>query len=206
MKNLMKSSLYLLSFTFLLASCGGESSTKGNWSSSDMDRCTSDMISEMKDDPESEEILSLSGSTMEEFAACACEKVSEVFDSYSIADADESMTEEEAGMLILSCFGDLEDIIKLGLEMEDSSVSSRNLSYTCPLCNGVTEFSCPDCGDDLIWCELKSVGEIISLHCPICEWTDFATTENCSHCDKDLRSSTKFWLNKSGLNHSNCDW
>jgi hypothetical protein len=126
MKNLMKSSLYLLSFTFLLASCGGESSTKGNWSSSDMDRCTSDMISEMKDDPESEEILSLSGSTMEEFAACACEKVSEVFDSYSIADADESMSEEEAGMLMLSCFGDMEDLIKLGMEMEDESTSEEN--------------------------------------------------------------------------------
>ncbi|MGY8951224.1 MAG: hypothetical protein ACKVJW_05535 [Flavobacteriales bacterium] len=126
MKNLMKTSIYLLSFNFLLASCGGESSTKGNWKSNDMDRCTSDMISEMKDDPESENILSLTGFTLEEFAACACEKVSQVFDSYSIADADESMNEEEAGMLILSCFGDMEDLIKLGMEMEDESTSEEN--------------------------------------------------------------------------------
>ena len=118
MKNLMKLSLCLLSFTFLLVSCG-ESSVKGKWTSSDMDRCTSEMISEMKGDPESEEMLVLAETTPEEFAACACEKVSEIFDSYSIADADESMTEEEAGMLILSCFGDLEDLIKLGMEMEE---------------------------------------------------------------------------------------
>jgi len=203
MKNLMKSSLYLLSFTFLLASCGGESSTKGNWTSSDMDRCTSDMISEMKGDPESEEILSLSGSTMEEFAACACEKVSEVFDSYSIADADESMSEEEAGMLMLSCFGDMEEIMNLGMEMEDESVSSRNLTYTCPLCDGVTEFSCPDCSSDLIWCELD--GDVTSYHCPSCEFYDLIW-ETCAHCDKDLRSSTKFWTNKSGQNHDDCDW
>ena len=116
----MKTSLYLLSFTFLFMSCV-DSSKKGAWSSSDMDRCTSEMISVMKDDTESEEILSLSGSTMEELAACACEKVSEVFDSYSIANSDESMTEEEVGMLILSCFGDMEDLIKLGMEMEEES-------------------------------------------------------------------------------------
>ena len=121
----MKLSFYLLSFTFLLGSCGGESSTKGNWSSSDMDKCKTDMISEMQNDPESEEILSLSGKTMDEFAACACEKVSEKFDSYSIADADESMTDEEAGMLILSCFGDLEDLIKLGMEMEEDEVTTE---------------------------------------------------------------------------------
>ena len=126
MKKLIKTSIYLLSFIFILSSCGGESSTKGNWTSSDMDRCSSDMISEMKDDPESENILSLTGSTLEEFAACACEKVSQVFDSYSMADKDESMTDEEAGMLILSCFGDMEDLIKLGMEMEDESTSEEN--------------------------------------------------------------------------------
>jgi len=121
----MKLSIYLLSFTFLLVSCGGESSTKGNWSSSDMDKCTSDMMSEMKADPESEEMMVAAGTSYEEFANCACEKVSELFDSYSIADADESMTDEEAGMLILSCFGDLEDLIKLGMEMEEDEVTTE---------------------------------------------------------------------------------
>ena len=124
MKNLMKLSLCVLSFTFLLTSCG-ESSMKGKWTSSDMDRCTSDMISEMKADSESEEMMEAAGTSYEEFAACACEKVSEIFDSYSIADADESMTEEEAGMLILSCFGDMEDLIRLGLEMEEDEVTTE---------------------------------------------------------------------------------
>ena len=127
MKNLIKTCLYLLCFTFLLASCGGESSTKGNWTSSDMDRCTSDMISEMKDDPESEEILSFSGSTMEEFAKCACEKVEELYESEPEAStALDEMSDEEIGMLILSCFGDMEDLIKLGMEMEDESTSEEN--------------------------------------------------------------------------------
>ena len=124
MKNLIKLSFYLLSFTFLLGSCGGESSTKGHWSYSDMDRCTSDMISEMKADSESEEMMEAAGTSYEEFAACACKKFAEIFDSYSIADADESMTDEEAGMLILSCFGDMEDLIRLGLEMEEDEVTT----------------------------------------------------------------------------------
>ncbi len=125
MKNLIKLSLYLLSFNFLLVSCGGETSTKGNWSSSDMDRCTSDMISELKADPESEAMMAAAGTSYEEFATCACEKVSEIFDSYSIADADESMSDEEAGMMILSCFGDLEDLIKLGMEMEEDELTTE---------------------------------------------------------------------------------
>ena len=117
MKNLIKLSLYLFSFTFLLVSCG-ESSTKGNWTSSDLEKCKSDIISEMQNDIESADILSLSGKTMDEFATCVCDNVSELFDSYSIADADESMTEEEAGMLFLSCFGE-ESLIDLGIEMEE---------------------------------------------------------------------------------------
>ena len=123
MKNLMKTSLYLLSFTFLLISCGGESSTDG-------------------DSPEK-------NTTIEE------------------------------------------------------TVSSRNLTYTCPLCDGVTEFACPDCDNDLIWCELD--GDVTSYHCPSCEWYDLIW-ETCAHCNKDLRSSTKFWINKSGENHSDCNW
>ena len=120
MKNLIKLSLYLLSFNFLLVSCGGETSTKGNWSSSDMDRCTSDMISEMKADPESEEMLILAGTTMEEFATCACEEVEKLYKSeYEASIALDGMSDEEVGMMVLSCFGDLEDLITLGMEMEE---------------------------------------------------------------------------------------
>lgn len=126
MKNLIKLSIYLLSFTFLLVSCGGETSTKGNWTSSDMDRCTSDMISEMKEDPESEEMLTLAGTTMEEFAACACEEVEKLYKSeFEASIALDGLTDEEAGMMILSCFGDLEDLIKLGMEMEEDEVTTE---------------------------------------------------------------------------------
>ena len=121
MKNLTKLSLYLLPCIFLLVACGGETSTKGNWSSSDMDRCTSDMISEMKDDPESEEMLELAGVSMEDFASCACEKVESLYESESAASiALDGMSDEEVGMLILSCFGDLSDMIEEAVELEES--------------------------------------------------------------------------------------
>ena len=124
MKNLIKRFLYLLSFTFLLISCGGESSTEGN-------------------SPEENTII-------------------------------------------------------------EESVSSRNLTYMCPLCEGVTEFSCPDCAGELIWCDLD--GDVQTLHCPTCEWYDVIFMEGCAHCGKELRSPTKFWTNKSGKNHSDCNW
>ena len=209
MKNLIKSSLYLLSFTFLLVSCGGESSTKGNWTSSDIDDCKSDIILEMKGDPEAEQMLVLAGTTPEEFATCGCGKLEGLYESKYEADIDaDNISEEDAMLIFLSCFGDLESLIDLGMEMEEESIeevaSSRNLTYTCPLCDVVTEFSCPDCGDDVIWCEMT--GDIVSIHCPSCEWRGGPWSETCSSCDKDLRTATKFWNNQSGQNHSDCDW
>ena len=120
MKNLTKLSLYLLPCIFLLVACGGETSKKGNWSSSDMDICTSEMISEMNDDSESEEMLEMAGVSMEEFASCACEKVESLYGSYSAADvALEGMSDDEVGMLILSCLGDLSAIIGDAVEAEE---------------------------------------------------------------------------------------
>lgn len=119
---------FLLSFliAFLLTSCGGETSIKGNWTSSDMDRCTSDIISEMKADAEAEEMLTLAGTTMEEFATCACEELEKLYKSqYEATIALDGMPEEEAGMMILSCFGDLEALIKLGMEMEENEVTTE---------------------------------------------------------------------------------
>ena len=119
MKNLMKLSFYLLFFTFLLGSCGGESSTKGNWSSSDIERCKDEGIVELENDDELNEMMDVIGSTSDEFVSCVCETLEEKFDSYNIADVEmNAMTDEESVMVILSCFGDLEDLIKLGMEME----------------------------------------------------------------------------------------
>jgi hypothetical protein len=124
MKNLITKSLYLFTFTFLLISCGGQSSTEGN-------------------------------------------------------SLEENTTIEE-------------------------SVSSRNLTYMCPLCTGETEFSCPDCTGELIWCEFD--GDVHSIHCPTCEWVGYIMTEGCAHCGKELRNRTKFWTNKSGQNYSDCQY
>ena len=67
MKNLMKTSLYLLSITFLFISCG-DSSKKGAWSSSDMDKCKSEIKKGMYEDDGKEEVdemLSSFGKTMD---------------------------------------------------------------------------------------------------------------------------------------------
>ena len=112
MKNLIKLSLCLLSFTFLLVSCG-ESSIKGKWTSADMNRCTSEMKAEMKVEAGVDEMLELTGNTMDGFAACACEKIEVLYESLDEANiALDGLSDEEAGMLILSCFGDLEDLIR----------------------------------------------------------------------------------------------
>jgi hypothetical protein len=205
MKDLIKLSLYLFSFTFLLVSCGGETSTKGNWTSSDLEKCKSDIISEMQNDPASEEILSLSGKTMDEFATCVCDNVSEAFDSYSIADEDESMTEEEAGMMFLSCFGE-ESLIDLGIEMEEgeetepeTTSTETNISYTCPLCDGITHINCKDCSNtNLVWCHASYDDIINQIRCLKCEWSTYASWGSCSHCNKSMRDNDKFWSNQTG--------
>ena len=208
MKNLMKTSLYLLSFTFLFISCG-DSSKKGAWSSSDMDKCKSEIKKGMYEDDGKEEVdemLSSFGKTMDQVSACMCEEFEKKFSSFEEADNEDknSMSEEEAGKLMMTCCGlDLPDETYESADDTYETVSSRNLTYMCPLCEGVTEFSCPDCDNDLIWCVFDR--DVTSYHCPTCEWNDFLF-ESCAHCNKELRSSTKFWTNKSGENHSDCEW
>jgi len=103
MKNLMKLSLCLLSFTFLLVSCG-ESSIKGKWTSSDMEKCKVEGIKEIEKDTETEEMMALMGTSNDEFVSCACEKFEEKYDSYSIASIEaDKMSEEEAGIMMFSC-------------------------------------------------------------------------------------------------------
>jgi len=107
MKNLIKTSLYLLSFTFLLISCG-ESSTKGDWSSSDMNSCKKDGVKELEGDPDIKNMLILFEVDVENFIPCICEKLEEEYDSYKTADkAMNDKTAEEAGRWMLSsdCLG-----------------------------------------------------------------------------------------------------
>ena len=115
----MKLSLCLLSFTFLLVSCG-ESSVKGKWTSSDIERCKTEGIAEIEDDAELKAMMALIGTSNDEFVSCACEKFEAKYDSYSIADTEvEKMSEEEAVMALINCFGELEDLILSEMDLEE---------------------------------------------------------------------------------------
>jgi hypothetical protein len=82
----------------------GESSTKENWESFELESCKYDLMSEMKTDTDMKEILSQAGKTFDEFTTCLCEKLEENFDSYDIASASFMiMTDEESLDLWLSC-------------------------------------------------------------------------------------------------------
>ena len=122
----MKLSLCLLSFTFLLVSCG-ESSTKGNWTSADIEKCKTEGIQDIESDAELQEMMALIGTANDEFVSCMCEKFEEKYASYSIADIEaEKMSEEEAGIMLIGCAGDIEDLMKLGeAELEKESADSE---------------------------------------------------------------------------------
>ena len=83
----------------------GESSTKENWESSELESCKYDFMSDMRNNTDMKEILSQAGKTFDEFTTCICEKLEENFDSYNIASAATMiMTDEELLEMYLSCF------------------------------------------------------------------------------------------------------
>ena len=129
MKNLMRLSIYFLSFTFLLVSCG-PSSEKGNWSDSDLEKCQLEIKKGMYEDGTPEDvdaIFNVLGKTTDEIALCLCEIYEGKYSSFFEADNDDEIdSEEELEMVMLSCLGDMEDLIKLGMEMEDESTSEEN--------------------------------------------------------------------------------
>jgi hypothetical protein len=77
--------LVLLALPFLF-SCGGESSTKGNWSVSDLEKCKSEIKKGMyeEDTPENvDAIFNDLGKTTDEVALCACEFMEGKYSSFS---------------------------------------------------------------------------------------------------------------------------
>lgn len=108
MKNLMKTSIYLLSFTFLLGSCN--TSTKGNWSESDLKKCNSELKKGMYEESTSEEVDAIFddlGKTTDEIVLCACEAFEGKYSSFSEADNDdEAGTDAELSELLLPCMLD----------------------------------------------------------------------------------------------------
>ena len=130
MKNLIKLSLYLLSFTFLLVSCGGDSSTKGAWSSSELDQCRADLKEGMQEEMISEEIESFEmmyGSTIDDVCDCMCSKIEDMYSSYFEADIkiENDLTEDDAAAMMISCMlssaDSDEEIEKESIEEVDSS-------------------------------------------------------------------------------------
>ena len=114
MKNILNTSVYFLTFSFLLISCIEQTSTKGKWSSSDMKKCTQEAYDGIKEEEGVEEMMSLAGISFDEFITCVCEKLEENYDSYSIAEDEmDEATDEEAGMMMLSCLGNLENLENL---------------------------------------------------------------------------------------------
>lgn len=82
----------------------GESSTKENWESSEIESCKYNFISEMKTNTDMKETLSQAGQTFVEFTSCICEKLEENYDSYDIASAAiMMMTNEELLDMMESC-------------------------------------------------------------------------------------------------------
>jgi hypothetical protein len=104
MKSLMKSCLYLLSFTFLLGSCN--TSTKGNWSESDLKKCNSELKKGMYEESTSEEVDAIFddlGKTTDEIVLCACEVLEGIYSSFSEAD---NADEDDLAPLLLPCMMD----------------------------------------------------------------------------------------------------
>lgn len=201
MKQLIILSFVVLLF-FLFISC--ESSKKGEWSSSDIESCKHDFVSEIESDPRSDQLLMISGKTIDDLSVCVCKKLEDNFDSYTIsAIQKENISDNQfIGEVFLSCFENFGD---LSVEVEDeSNPFSANLRYQCRLCKEVTEFICPECKDDLIWCILE--GSVISINCPACNWwADPIMLESCNNCDKEIKSSIKHWTNNSGEIYEDCN-
>jgi len=107
MKYLIKTSLYLLSCTFLFISCG-DSSTIGAWSSTDMSKCKSEIKVGMYEEgeDEAEEIFASFGTNADKISACMCEELEQEYSSFKEADNDpemENMNEKEGVERLMSC-------------------------------------------------------------------------------------------------------
>ena len=111
MRKIFNTSVYFLTFSFLLISCVEQSSTKGKWSSSDMKKCKQEAYDGLQEEEGVEEMMSLAGISFDEFITCVCKKLEENYDSYSIAEDEMDANEEEAGKLLLSCLGNLENLL-----------------------------------------------------------------------------------------------
>jgi len=83
--NIMKKLLPLLICVPFIFSCGGESSTKGKWSSSELEKCNSELkqwIFEGEDES-GYNVIDIYGKTADEITNCMCDKLITMYDSWS---------------------------------------------------------------------------------------------------------------------------
>ena len=59
MKKIFNTSVYFLTFSFLLISCVEQTSTKGKWSSSDMEKCKQEAYDGLQEEEGVEEVRQL---------------------------------------------------------------------------------------------------------------------------------------------------
>tara|TARA_B100001250_G_scaffold308425_1_gene270330 strand:+ start:1378 stop:1755 length:378 start_codon:yes stop_codon:yes gene_type:complete len=87
MKNILKTFLHFSFFSFLIISCSTEqTSTKGNWSSSDIKKCKEYLMPLTgKVRENAEKFWASEGKSLEENITCSCEKMQENYESYEIA-------------------------------------------------------------------------------------------------------------------------
>tara|TARA_B100001142_G_C13939005_1_gene502421 strand:- start:44 stop:571 length:528 start_codon:yes stop_codon:yes gene_type:complete len=108
MKNLKIKFFYLLSFIFIFISCG-DLSVKGSWSSSDMNKCKSEIKIGMYADGKegADEMFTLLGTNVDELSACICERFEKTHSSFKEADNSsdlETMSDQEMIEMMTPCF------------------------------------------------------------------------------------------------------
>jgi len=99
----MKKNIFLLFVGTLFISCN--SSKKGKWSQSDLDKCKSEIIIGMKSSGADEAFVYQEyGQTMDELSNCVCDNVSEKYDSFEEADSQlYGAGEEDLEKLFFTC-------------------------------------------------------------------------------------------------------
>jgi endonuclease I len=116
----MKQITWLLSSVVILWSCN--SSVKGDWSDSDMKTCIEDGKTELKEDSELKNMISMFTDNESEFINCACEQMEKDFDSYADADKaveNDLIAEEEGMKMFEACFGDkYREVMEMMEDME----------------------------------------------------------------------------------------
>lgn len=99
----MKKIILLLLVGTLFISCN--SSKKGKWSQSDMDKCKSEIIIGMKSSGADEAFVYQEyGQTMDELSNCVCDNVANKYDSFEEADSQLlGVSDEDLADLFFSC-------------------------------------------------------------------------------------------------------